>query len=145
MLNGMVNALSGCDIVSPTISLFRSMRNGPSVRFFVPYDLGWSAVQMKKMLESKGVIVWGLTVAGEDITFQVRETQARYAAYWLQRHRLPFESTSKESLNGKGPSGTDGTGGGRQENAKNGKPGKTGKQGMFDGVLDRIDGMVDSL
>ena len=136
MFNGFVNALSGCDIVSPTITLFKNLRNGASVRFFVPYDVGWSAVQVRQMLESKGLIVWGLTVAGEDITFLVRETQARYAAYWLDRHHLPNESTMKADPTGKDKA---------QAESATASAAKRHNKGMFDGVLDGIDGLVDKL
>jgi hypothetical protein len=136
MFDGFVDALSGCDIVSPTITLFKNLRNGSSVRYFVPYDCGWSAVQVKNMLESKGVTVWDLDVLGGDITFLVRESQARYAAYWLDRHRLPNENTMSAEPSGDGVP---------ESSSKGSRNGPKKRQGMLDGVLDGIDGLVSKL
>jgi hypothetical protein len=143
MLDGFVDVVSGCDIVSPTISFFRGVRNGPAVQFLVPADSGWSANQVRRMLESKGVIVWGVDVAGEDIAFKTRVTQARYAAYWLQRHRLRYELPNGDDLSGRG--GASGDEPGRAANGKSSKPSSTNKSGMVDGMLDRIDRLADRL
>ena len=142
MLDGIVDVVSGCDIVSPTISFFRGLRNGPAVEFLVPVDVGWSAVQVRRMLEEKGVIVWGRQVAGEYITFKVRVTQARYAAYWLQRYRLPFDTTSNEDFTGSA-SATKAKA--TRSNGTSGKSANGKKAGLLDGVLDGIDGLVDKL
>ncbi len=93
MFDTFLRVGSSCDLITPTIALFQDIRNGPSVQFSVPYDTGWSAVQIKEMLEAVGISVWGLMVKEEAVTFTVRKAQARYAAYWLERKGLPCESS----------------------------------------------------
>jgi hypothetical protein len=136
MFDSVLEILSNADLISPTIALFKNARNGPSVQFSVPFDVGWSAVQIEEMLKSKGIIVWGVGVQGDDITFTVRQTQARYTAYWLNRYRLPHGDTMDGS-------NQDAKSAGR---ARDSDPdAKSERTGIVDGVLDRIDGLVDSL
>lgn len=134
MLEALLKLGSDCDLITPTIAFFQTKRNGPSVKFYVPYDTGWSAVQIEQMLKSKGIYVWGLMVQDEEIVFTVRETQARYTAYWLDRYRLQNESSLKEEEAGEDRAAA----GGKKGRAK-------GTTGMLDGMLDGIDGLVDGL
>lgn len=90
MFDAFLRMGSRCDLITPTIASIQNIRNGPSVEFVLPADVGWSAAQIEEMLRSRGVRVWGLMVVAEEITFRVRAAQVRYAAYWLQRHGLPY-------------------------------------------------------
>lgn len=134
MLDTFFKIGSTFDWITPTLAFIQDIRNGPSVQIACPYDQGWSANQIKRMLTGYGIKVWGLMVVGDLITFAVREAQARYALYWLERHGLAYESSLHESARlspRKRP---------EQHAPEQRKPARG-----IDGLLDGIAGFVDGL
>lgn len=139
MIDTFLRVGASFDWITPTIALIQDIRNGPSVQFCVPYDAGWSGAEVKELLNSVGIRVWGLYVEGEEITFTVREPQARYAAYWLKRDGLPYASSlaEEERVDNRAlrPNA--------EEAVRPATPASRG--GLLDNLLDGITGFVDGL
>lgn len=133
MFDTLVKVGSTLDWITPTLAFIQDICNGPAVHVACPCGQGWSANQIAEMLKQAGVKVWGLMVAGDHITFSVREAQARYALYWLERHGLAYES----SLQASAPR--------RQSKADRQVTGQRKPARGIDGLLDGIAGFVDGL
>jgi hypothetical protein len=136
MFDTFLRVGSSFDWITPTIALIQDIRNGPSVQFAVPHDTGWSGADIKQMLHAAGIRVWGLAVEGDEIAFTVRKAQARYAAYWLERERLPYVSSlgATESVSRRPQ---------RRQTVEDPRPARQG--GPVDNLLDGITGFVDGI
>lgn len=91
MFEKMVRISASWDWVTPMIAFFQDWRYRPSTGFSIPYGHSYSAWEIKRFLKSKGIRVWGVMVIGDNIILRVREAQALYAEYWLQRMGVPYE------------------------------------------------------
>ena len=52
-------------------------------------NCGVSGQQVEDMLKQHGVAVWGRGFTESTLTFHVKEQQARWTEYLLQRHNVP--------------------------------------------------------
>ena len=78
------------DWISPLWAYIQDVLNGPSHTFLVPHDAGWSGREIERLLRQHGVHVWGLMIVDGLIMFTVRQAQARWAQYLLQRAGVPI-------------------------------------------------------
>lgn len=79
------------DWITPVLTWLMDLRSGGSVGYNVPVDAGWSALAIQMMLHDAGVRIWGLSIVAGIITFRLKQKQARYAQYLLERHGIPYE------------------------------------------------------
>lgn len=78
------------DWITPVGTWLMNWRNGPSVRYNIWVQEGWSALAVQQILHAGGVKTWGLTIYGDIITFRTRTGQARYAQYLMQRAGITY-------------------------------------------------------
>ena len=85
------------------------------------------------MLQESGIQLWGLALYQETFVFSVRQAQARYTQYLLERAGIPYFGglTADDSA----PSPPHG----------NLKPEQEKQPASFDGLLGRISDFVDSI
>jgi hypothetical protein len=79
------------DWISPTLAFIQDIANGPSCPFFVPYNAGWSGREIERLLKHHGIKVWGLMIVNDAIMFSVRQAQARWTLYVLERAGVPIQ------------------------------------------------------
>ena len=85
------------DWITPVSTWLMCRRNGPSVRYNICVQEGWSALAVQQILRAGGVKLWGLTIYGDIITFRTRTSQARYAQYLMQRAGIPYAGGVEET------------------------------------------------
>jgi len=90
VIDKVIKVGSNFDWISPIAHAAQDKANGPAVRFNVPADCGWHAYDIRDVLTSKGVKVWGLNLYQDMFVFSVRKAQAEHAAYWLKRAGIPY-------------------------------------------------------
>jgi hypothetical protein len=78
----------------PLTADIQDLVNGPSHTFFVEAKSGWSANEIDRLLRSRGVHVWGELIVADEIMFTVRQAQARWAQYLLERAGVPIKPGS---------------------------------------------------
>jgi hypothetical protein len=78
------------DWISPLIAEVNDMTNGPSHTFLIPEDCGWSGRAVERLLRDHGIKTWGLMIVDHMILITVRQAQARWAQYLLDRERIPI-------------------------------------------------------
>lgn len=61
-------------------------------RFWIARDAGWSGVDIENFLRKYGVVLWDRGFLGEEYFFCVKERQANWAEYLLQRRGIPVYS-----------------------------------------------------
>lgn len=83
------------DLITPLVTSIQNIYHGSVFHINIRADCGYSVVQVENALRQKGIYVWGGTVIGEVITFNVRSTQAEYALYWLERWQIPIDGHSQ--------------------------------------------------
>ena len=92
VLDDLLQAGATLDWLSPTAAVIQSAINGPGHTFLIPRDCGLSGQAIVQMLKEHGIRVWGEMVVCDTIMFTVRQAQARWAEYLLQRAGLPIIS-----------------------------------------------------
>lgn len=88
----LLQAGATLDWLSPTVAVIQSAINGPSHTFLIPRECGLSGHAIVQMLAEHGVRTWGQMVVCDTIMFTVRQAQARWAEYLLQRAGIPIIS-----------------------------------------------------
>jgi hypothetical protein len=89
------------DWISPLIAEVQDIVNGPSHTFFIPENCNWSGGEIASLLRSHGVRTWGHMTVNRTRMITVRQAQARWAQYLLEREGIPIqygvldESTSR--------------------------------------------------
>lgn len=78
------------DWISPLVAEIQDHTNGPAHTFLIPEDCGWSGREVEQLLRSYGVKTWGLMIVERMIMITVRQAQARWAQYLLDRERIPI-------------------------------------------------------
>jgi hypothetical protein len=78
------------DWISPLMAEIQDIANGPSHTFLIPEDCGWSGRAIERVLKDKGIKTWGLMIVDNMILVTVRQAQARWAQYLLDRERIPI-------------------------------------------------------
>ncbi len=106
MLDTLLEIAATPDWISPTLALVQTFLNRPSVGFNVPAGTEWSTYTIEDLLTGVGIKVWGLTLVNDTIIFRVRQAQARYTHYMLERAGVPYygglnEASSSRELQSK--------------------------------------------
>jgi len=78
------------DWISPVAALVQNVVNGPSHVFAIPEQAGWRGADIERLLARYGISLWGRMVINGCLVFSVRQAQARWAEYVLQRAGLPI-------------------------------------------------------
>ncbi len=126
MSNWLLELGSALDWISPIVSTVQDIVNGPSHTFQIPRACGWSGQDLERLLRQHGIKVWGLMIPAfsDTLLVTVRQAQARWAAYVLERHGVPVEG--RQSL-----------GTGRPVPSSRGRAGSRGEQSDGDWI-DRL-------
>jgi hypothetical protein len=90
VINSLLDFLCIFDWISPLLAWFQDRLRGPSHTFLIPEGCGWSGREIQQMLNGHGIRVWGLMFLRHTLLLTVRETQARWAQYLLQRQGIPI-------------------------------------------------------
>lgn len=73
------------DWISPIWAIIQDFTNGPYNRFYLNRYEGHSVNGIKRFLKGYGVKVWGEMIADDMIIITVRQGQAKWTEYLLQR------------------------------------------------------------
>lgn len=76
--------------LDPFTAGLQDVLEGPNHTFFVPADSGWSGAEVERLLAARGIRAWGRQIVKGDIMLTVREPQARWAQYLLDRCSVPL-------------------------------------------------------
>ena len=76
------------DGTSPLVAPLRNVVEGPSHRFAVHADAGWSGRDIETLLASYGVTIWDKLALGNRMCLTVRQAQAQWTQYLLERQGL---------------------------------------------------------
>jgi hypothetical protein len=90
MFDDILDIVTGYDLMTPLVSFFQDILNGPHCYFGVPTLAGWSKREIGRVLGSYGVNVWGLIYDGDVLIFTVRRDQARWAYHVLTQEGVPI-------------------------------------------------------
>lgn len=90
MLDKILELGTVFDWISPLLAEIQDQTNGPSHTFLIPEACGWSGRDIEHLLRSHGVKTWGLMIVDRMIMITVRQAQARWAQYLLERDRIPI-------------------------------------------------------
>jgi hypothetical protein len=140
MFEQMIKVSASWDWVTPVIAFVQDWWYRPSTGFNMPYGHSYSAWEIKRFLKSKGIRVWGTLVVGDTITIRVREAQALYTEYWLQKMGIPYQgglSLEKAEQYRRAQS--------RKGGASTPTPDVPKKQPGLASILDAIEAVVDGI
>ena len=100
MLDTLLDVGCAFDWITPTLAFIQDFLNGPVSHFGISAYIGWDRSDIKRLLKSYGVRVWGLmyNFSGDMLMFTVPKTQARWAYYLLQREGVPILYAPKEAV-----------------------------------------------
>jgi len=118
------------DWISPLMAEIQDIANGPSHTFLIPEDCGWSGRAIERLLKDKGIKTWGLMIVDNMILVTVRQAQARWGQYLLDRERIPI---AYGVLDERVSSDTH-----RSKNA-----GSAGPLGLLDGWLEKLESLLE--
>jgi hypothetical protein len=92
MLNQLLNIGRAFDWITPASAILQDFLNGPSSHFGIIAQAGWTRAQIREILTSHGVRVWGLmyNLSGDMLMFAVPKTQGKWAYYLLKREGVPI-------------------------------------------------------
>ena len=104
MLDELLAFGASFDWVTPLIDLWKDLTQGPHQDFYVDRGAGWSANQIRRLLKSRGVRLWGLSYKSEQIEigpdwigvvpeligFRVRQNQSLLAQSTLEQAGIPI-------------------------------------------------------
>jgi hypothetical protein len=125
MLDKLLEIGSSFDWITPLLAEIQDIANGPSHTILIPEASGWSGRQIGRMLRQHGVSYWGMMIVNHTLMLTVRQKQARWADYLLQRSGIPLLNP----LPG----------------VPNGLPGPERKTARGDGVVDGLGRFIDSI
>jgi hypothetical protein len=77
------------DWISPLLSIAGDLVNGDNHTFLIPQECGWTGHEIANLLRSNGIKTWGHMIVNGTIMISVRQPQAAYSQYLLQRAGLP--------------------------------------------------------
>ncbi len=80
------------DWITPVAAYAQDFLYGPSHTFLIPHGIGWSGYEIARLLNRHGIQTWGLMIVGDTLMVSVRQTQARWAQYLLQREGIPIDN-----------------------------------------------------
>lgn len=79
------------DWISPVLAGVQDLLNGPSHTFFVPEDCYWSGQEVANLLRNHGIKTWGHMTVNRMRMITVRQAQAPWAQYLLDREGIPIK------------------------------------------------------
>lgn len=85
------------DWITPLAAYAQDFLYGPSHTFGIPHDIGWSGREIAGLLNRHGIQTWGLMIVSDTLMVSVRESQARWAQYLLQREGIPIDNPVDET------------------------------------------------
>jgi hypothetical protein len=88
----LLAAFAAVDWISPLLAMLGNVINGPSYTFLIPYDCGWSGREIISLLKRHGIKSWGHMVVSNTLMLTVRQAQAEWAHYVLDRAAIPMEN-----------------------------------------------------
>jgi hypothetical protein len=91
MIDTILHFIASFDLISPILAVIQNAANGPSHTFLIPEDCGWSGRRIEHLLRSHGVKTWGLMIINRMLRITVRQAQARWAQYLLDREGIPIQ------------------------------------------------------
>ena len=91
MIDDLLHLIASFDLISPVLAMIQNTTNRPSHTFLIPEDCGWSGREIERLLRSYSVKTWGLMIVDRRIMISVRQAQARWAQYLLERERISIE------------------------------------------------------
>ena len=137
MLDKMTEVGRSFDWITPMLAQIQDIVNGPSYTFLIPEASGWSGREIGRMLRDHGVKYWGMMIVKHTLMLSVRQKQARWADYLLQRSGIPLFnpiSSSQPATAGAGPAA---------EGGPERKPAR--RRGLFDELNGLLDSMAKTL
>ncbi len=90
---------SAFDWITPVAAYAQDFLYGPAHTFLIPPDTGWSGHEIARLLNRHGIKTWGLMIVSDTLMVSVREPQARWAQYLLQREGIPIDNPLEEAGN----------------------------------------------
>ena len=133
MLDKLLEIGSWFDWISPVAAQIQDIANGPSHTFLIPEGSGWSGRDIDGMLRDHGVKTWGMMIVNHTLMLTVRDKQARWADYLLQRSAVPLLNPITSGQPAATATPSDGSGGPEPTTARR------------RGLLDTLDGLLDSV
>ena len=97
MLDTTLNILCAFDWLTPMAAFVQDALNGPACHFGIPASAGWISGDIKRILQRRGVQVWGLmyNVSGDILMFSVRKSQVKWAYDILEKEGVPVLYTPR--------------------------------------------------
>lgn len=89
MLGDILQYGTTFDWLSPLLSIAGDLANGGGYTFLIPQDCGWTGREIASLLRRNGIKTWGHMIVNGTFMISVRQPQAGYARYLLQRAGLP--------------------------------------------------------
>ena len=133
MLDKMTDIGRSFDWITPMLAQIQNIINGPSHTLLIPEASGWSGREIGRMLRRHGVKYWGMMIVKHTLMLTVRQKQARWADYLLQREGIPLLNPM--------PSSQPAAPGGQTAPPSGAAP----RQARHGGLLDDLNGLVDSM
>jgi len=137
MLNKALEIGRSFDWITPVLAQIQNVANGPHRTFLISGGSGWSGHRIGRMLREHGVRYWGMMIVSQKLMLTVRQEQAGWTQYLLQREGIPL-------LNPIG-SGHVTSAGGRAAVSRAAESGKVRRQGIVDGLSGLVDSVADKL
>lgn len=99
-LDDLLQVGAAFDWITPTWAILKDMANGPVARFGIMANVGFDRGDIRRLLSKNGVESWGYiyNLGGDLIMLSVREHQARWANYVLQREGVPVLYSPVEAV-----------------------------------------------
>ena len=91
MLDKTLSFGAGFDWITPIWTFIQDYRRRPAVHYDIPADCGWHIHAIRDMLQESGIRLWGLALYQDTFVFSVRQAQARYTQYLLERSGIPYQ------------------------------------------------------
>jgi hypothetical protein len=80
------------DWISPTLAIAGDLVYGPSYTFLIPENCGRSGRSVAGMLRRHGIKTWGHMIVKGHIMISVKQQQARWSQYLLDREGIPYRN-----------------------------------------------------
>jgi len=92
MINKILNIGSAFDWITPSVAFVQDSRNVPVGHFGIPVNCSWGSKEIKRLLGSYDVHVWGLmfNFEGDVLLFTVKKRDAELTYYLLRRMGIPI-------------------------------------------------------
>ena len=90
MLNKLLEIGMSFDWITPVLAQVQNVANGPHRTFLVSGGSGWSGHRIERLLRDNGVRCWGMMIVSQKLMLTVRQEQAGWTQYLLQREGIPL-------------------------------------------------------